>query len=542
MKKKFLFTVLSSLFLTSVFAQTQSLGVDYLRTGELQIAKQIFSNEAAQSPAASNYYLGEIAYSEGKFDVAKDFYNKAIAADPDYSLAYVGLGKLYLKSKSAKEADDAFSSALKKNKKDVAVNVAIAEAYFVNGDEAKANQKIDDALKIDKKSPLPYVLQGEIIESKGNPGEAAGKYDMANYFDPNYTLAYLKSAKVYEGINSELAIEKLKKVLEINPNYTIAYRDLGKIYTTNGFYPQAIEAYQQYFKHKTYTVTDITRFASDYYFTKKYSDAILLLKEGLAIEPNNFVLNRLYMYSLADSKNYAEALPVAQKFFSLEAVKSDKILQDYMTYGDILAKNNQLAAAVDQYNAAIAIDPSKVTVYKDIASAFSEANKYPEAAEYYNKYVSKADTTLLETSDFYNMGKYYYYAASGLKDSTSASAKEKMKSFLNAADQAFATVSVRKPDTYLGYLWRARTNAMLDPETTQGLAKPYYEQTVAVITAKEGGAANNKSELTECYRYLSYYYYLKADKTNSIDFCNKLLSIDPENQTAKAILTDLNKK
>jgi tetratricopeptide (TPR) repeat protein len=542
MKKKFLFTVLSSLFLTSVVAQAQSLAVDYLRTGELQIAKQIFSNEVAQTPAASNYYLGEIAYSEGKLDVAKDFYNKAIAADPEYSLAYVGLGKLYLKSSNVKEAEDAFSSALKKNKKDVSVNVAIAEAYFANGDEAKANLKIEDALKIDKKSPLPYVLQGEILESKGNPGEAAGKYDMANYFDPNYTLAYLKSSKVYEGINSELAIEKLKKVLEINPNYSIAYRDLGKIYTTNGFYAQAIEAYLQYFKHKTYSVADITKFASDYYFTKKYDDAILLLKEGLAIEPDNFVLNRLYMYSLADSKNYAEALPVAQKFFSLEAKKTDKILQDYMSYGDILAKNNQLTAAIDQYNAAIAIDPSKVTVYKDIASAFSESNKYAEAAEYYDKYITKVDTTLLETSDFYTMGRYYYYAASGLKDSTSESAKEKVKSYLKGADQAFATVSVRKPDTYLGYLWRARTNAMLDPETTEGLAKPYYEQTAAVIAAKDGGSTNNKTELTESYRYLAYYYYLKADKANSIDFCNKLLSIDPENQTAKAILGDLSKK
>lgn len=542
MKKKFLFTVLSSLFLTSVVAQTQSLGIDFLRTGELQIAKQIFSNEVSQAPAASNYYLGEIAYSEGKLDVAKDFYNKAIAADAEYSLAYVGLGKLYLKSGNAKEAEDSFSSALKKNKKDVSVNVAIAEAYFVNGDETKANQKIDDALKIDKKSPLPYVLQGEMLESKANPGEAAGKYDMANYFDPNYTLAYLKSARVYEGINSELAIEKLKKVLELNPNYSIAYRDLGKIYTANGFYAQAIEAYTQYFKQKTYSVVDITRFASDYYFTKKYDEAAALLKEGLAIEPNNFVLNRLYMYSLSDSKKYAEALPVAQKFFSLDAVKSDKILQDYMTYGDILAKNNQLTAAVDQYNAAIAIDPSKVTVYKDIASAFSESNQYAEAADYYNRYVAKADTALLETSDFYNMGRYYYYAASSLKDSANVAAKDKMKAYLKQADQAFATVSVRKPDTYLGYLWRARTNAVLDPETSEGLAKPYYEQTVAVITAKEGGSTNNKTELIESYRYLSYYYYLKVDKANCTDYCNKLLSIDPENQTAKAILGDLNKK
>jgi tetratricopeptide (TPR) repeat protein len=542
MKRKISVTILSSLFFVSIFAQNTSLGVDYLRTGEQQIAKQIFLNEVAQKPASSNYYLGEIAYAEGKFDEAKGFYNKALAADPEFSLAYVGLGKYYLKSNNAKAAEDAFSSALKKNKKDVEVNVAIAEAYSVNGQEENANKRIDEAIKNDKKSPLPYILQGDIIASKGNQGDAAGKYDMAIYFDPNYTLAYLKSAKVYEGINSELAIEKLKKVLEINPNYTLAYRDLGKIYVSTGFYPEAIAAYQEFFKGQSYTISDITRYASALYFTKKYDDAASLLKEGLSKEPDNFVLNRLYMYTLADSKQYAEALPVAEKFFSLDAKNSEKILQDYLTYGDILAKNNKLDLALVQYKAAVAIDPSKVTVYKDVATAFADANQYADAAEYYKQYVSKADTTLLESSDYYALGRYYYYAAgTALKDTADTTAKEKSKVYLKEADDAFGTLAKRRPDSHLGFFWRARTNALLDPETTEGLAKPYYDETIKVLIAKDGGASN-KNELVESYRYLAYYYYLKNDKANSIDYSNKLLSIDPENQTAKAILADLNKK
>lgn len=540
MKKKLLVTILSSLFLTTTFAQT-SIGVDYLKTGELKIAKQIFSNEVAQTPAASNYYLGEVAYAEGNMDEAKALYNKALAADAEYSLAYVGLGKCLLKAGDAKSAEDAFSSALKKNKKDVDVNVAIAEAYFLNGQADKADKKIEDALKVDRKSPLPYIMQGEMLEAKGNVGDAAGMYDMANNFDPNYTLAYLKSAKVYETVNPTLAIEKLKKVLEINPNYAIAYRSLGNIYTATGYYPEAIDAYKEYFKQKNYSVTDITHLASDYYFTKKYDEAFPLLKEGLALEPNNFVLNRLYMYALADTKQYADALPVAQKFFSLEAKKTDKILQDYMSYGDILAHNNQLSAALEQYNAAIAIDPSKASVYKDIANAFSEQNQYAEAADYYNKYVSKVDTTQLETMDFYNMGKYYYYAASNIKSDSTADAKAKAKSYLIEADKAFGEVAKRKSDSHLGYFWRARVNAMLDPETTQGLAKPYYEQVASVLTAKADGGASNKSDLIECYRYLSYYYYLKSDKTSSAEYCNKLLALDPENSTAKQILAAVSK-
>ena len=32
--------------------------------------------------------------------------------------------------------------------------------------------------------------------------------------------------------------------------------------------------------------------------------------------------------------------------------------------------------------------------------------------------------------------------------------------------------------------WRARTNSALDPETSQGLAKPYYEGVAALLTGK----------------------------------------------------------
>lgn len=544
MKKKFLFTILSSLFLGSSLVQAQtssvSVGVDYLRTGELKIAKQIFSNELAQSPAASNYYLGEVAYAEGDVEGAKALYDKSLAADPTFSLALVGQGKYDLKKGDTKAAEDAFSSALKKDKKDIAINVAIADAYFANGQEDKANAKIDEAIKYDKKSPLPYILQGEILEAKGSVGDAAGKYDMANLFDPTNTLAYLKSAKVYENINPDLAIEKLKKVLEINPNYFIAYRELGNINTTRGHYGEAIDAYAEFFKHNAYTVADITHFASDYYFTKKYDQAIPLLKEGLALEPNNFVLNRLYMYCLVDSKDYTNALPVAQKFFSLESKKGDRITQDFMSYGDALAKNNQMDAALDQYNAAIALDPTKVTVYKDIAATLADASKYDQAADFYNKYLTKVDTTLIETTDYFKMGRYYFIAAGALKDSTSQDAKEKVATYLKDADQAFAKVAERKPDSYLGYFWRARTNSKLDPDTKAGLAKPFYEQTIAILMQKDGGA-NSKAELVECYSYLTIYYFLKGDKSNAIDNCNLWINLDPDNKQPKDILAELKK-
>lgn len=58
-------------------------------------------------------------------------------------------------------------------------------------------------------------------------------------------------------------------------------------------------------------------------------------------------------------------------------------------------------------------------------------------------------------------------------------------------------------------MWRARTNSAMDPETTEGLAKPYYEKVAEMLLAKNEPRYN--SALIECYSYLGYYYLLKSD-------------------------------
>ena len=48
-----------------------------------------------------------------------------------------------------------------------------------------------------------------------------------------------------------------------------------------------------------------------------------------------------------------------------------------------------------------------------------------------------------------------------------------------------------------------------------------------------------RNELTECYRYLAYYYYLKQDMESSKSYWNKILAIDPSNATAQEALENI---
>ncbi|MBD8389823.1 tetratricopeptide repeat protein [Dysgonomonas sp. BGC7] len=550
--KYFLGSLLSFIISISAFAQNNP-GVDYLSLGEMKLAKEYFTKNMGQAPAESHYYLGEIAYKEGNIAEAKSQYEQGLAKDPESALCAIGLAKLQLKS-SPKEAEDQFKNIQKQkdNKKNVTVILAIAQAYLDNGMKEKALEKLQDARKADKKSPLVYIFEGDMLAKENKPGDAAMQYDQAINFDASCALAYMKGARVYEYINRNTAAEMLKKALEIRPDYRVAYKELAELYRRDGFYPQAIEPYKEYFKGSDYTVEDLTRYASVLYFTGQYDEAKKYISEGLEKEPNNFVLNRLSMYNNNDMKDYQAGLAAGDKFFSIQkptvdAAANDStnryLVQDYLAYGKVLSETGNKTKAIDQYKKAVEIDSSKANLYKEIASICANEGMYADAADFYKRYITVSGEKA-EASDYFQMGRYFYIAGDGVKkDTANVTVDEAWQNALKMykeADAAFAVVGERIPDSYMGPFWRARANASMDPETTAGLARPYYEQTVKVILDKNDG--ENKKELIEAYSYLSYYFYLQFDKHKKADdklkvkeYAEKILELDPENGNGKML-------
>jgi len=107
------------------------------------------------------------------------------------------------------------------------------------------------------------------------------------------------------------------------------------------------------------------------------------------------------------------------------------------------------------------------------------------------------------------------------------------------ADSLFAKVITMDPTSYRGYYFRARTNFELDPETLQGIAKPYYEQTIQIVEAKADPRYNQI--IIECCKYMGFYYYLKKDYTQSKIYWNKILALEPANTTALGAIDGIDK-
>lgn len=514
------------------------LAIAYYKAQQPAIAQQLLEqqlknctdNPSSCSPtelAQAYYYLGEIAFDAQQIDKAQSYYQKGWKASNDYPYNKVGEGKILLASDRA-TAQKMFDEAVKINKKDTKTLIAIASAYNNQKMSKEANSYLEKAQKLNSKDPAIYIYQGDVLFASKKPGEAAGKYEQAIYFDPDCSEAYLKYANVYQNVTPSLAISMLQKVITNHPDFLLAYNALGNVYSQQGQYAKAIDAYKKYMEGNLYASEDLVHYASALFFDKRYQEAGEVIAKGLSIEPDNFLLQRLNMYNAFETKDYDNGLQQATRFFNTPNGKF--IWQDYLYQGRLLNATQQYGSSLKNLQKAVELADNHNEIYKDIANVYNSLGNDAKAAETYVKYMA-LEKDHVSISDYFQLGVYYYTAAS-----TDSSDVSRSNAYLQKADSLFSKVSEQAPNSYLGSLWQARTNSMLDPETEQGLAKPYYETCLKNL---ESNKDKHPKELAECYRYLGYFYYLKKDLDNSRIYWNKVLEIDPSNKVAQEALQSI---
>jgi tetratricopeptide (TPR) repeat protein len=540
---------------SGVFASSNEKGIDLYRAELYNAAKLFFLDQQNQSPqeqAENYYYLGQTYYQLQQIDSAAYYYEKAIQSDTEYPFGYIGEGKLALVKGELKTADALFKKANGLAKKNPSVQTTIAEVYVNANLKTQAEEALDKARKVNKKYPGIYVVEGDMLMKEGKIGDACARYENAIAFEKNDKIAYLKLARVYKNINTSEALKYLDELTRIDPDYIPAYALIGDINRDSGMYLQALKAYEKFISIQGVPILQHERYAQLLYFTDQYEKSLKQIDYILKNDPANPVMHRLQAYNNFKLENNALALSEMAKFLQDNPVDKH-IYLDYITYGRLLLKEKQPEAAVDAFLKAAALDPKKPEVYKELANAYETAHNYPDAIKQYEKYFEVETTPVVY--DYFYYAQANYSAASGYIDAeyleTPITPEQKeiddaaFRSYIEKGNNALGEVISRSPESYLGYLWRARLNSFIDVKeqkakgsAMQGVAKPYYEEALQVmLAANQDGRRNN--EIIEAYRYLASYYLLLDDKINAGDYFKKILEVEPENAIAKDALTQL---
>lgn len=555
---------------TPAIAQNYADGIEYYKSGQPDRAKIILErtlNDSETKQAESYYYLGEIAFPTSK-DSAMMYFEKGIAADPEFALNYIGKGKVIMgkpaanDEKSVKAAIKAGEKELKAAlkikgaKKDPAVALAYVEAYYDNNlPYQEAVNRFYEKLLADY-APY-YVFLGDIEAQKEEWGEACKNYELAfQWYDTTCVEAYIKFAGIYFRINPDIAIDNVLRLLQMRPNSAIAQRELAESYYRADKFNEAVQAYETYMQNPTAFQTDRPRYAALLYYDKQYEKSLALSEELLETFPDNIMLKRLVMYNTYELKDYVSAIKAAEDLFSTPNATFNS--RDYVQYGKLLLALGQHDKAIEALEKAVEIDPTRLELYKELMTGLQKAGNYMRRAEVQDLYVKQlAAVEQDKTQDYFIAGRYYYMAAARAYQAndttTTRIAAEK-------ADSCFAIVVEKAPEDYRGHLWRASSTALLDPERKTGIAIPFYEKAIEVIlqdlnnteTPPTEAVANRlKKDLIEAYTYMANFEYmaeynkylaLPDDQkgtfkfTNTIEWCNKILKVDPNHAATKEFL------
>jgi tetratricopeptide (TPR) repeat protein len=230
-----------------------------------------------------HYYLEK--RTPESLEKARDFFNRAIAQDPNFAQAYVGLADYwsvapdYLHiavSESLPKEKAASLQALALDGRSAAAHLALANAYCDTWDWNQAEGEFQQALRLDPNFANAHHWYGLYLSWRGQHQEGlahlerAVELDRTNLkYNDNLAEGYL-NAREYDR-----ALVQLNKTVAMYPDSSILYNDLGDLYRAMGKYDLWLESWkkQAVLSRNQYRVAAIEQISRTYR-AKGYSAAV----------------------------------------------------------------------------------------------------------------------------------------------------------------------------------------------------------------------------------------------------------------------------
>jgi tetratricopeptide (TPR) repeat protein len=528
MKKTFILLLPALLIFNAANSQTIDEAKKNIYYEHFETAKNILQSVIKRNDASPDawYWLGEIYLEENNIDSAKKILenkvgqlsaeNSSLKQNP---LIFIGWAHLLLDSGLKEQAREQMVKVLEASKyKDPAALLAVANANIdsKNGDSLWAVELLGKAIKRDKKNAEIYTALGDAYRKIVDGSNAILSYDKALQINPSYAEAMFKKGRIYKTQkNVEIYLDRFSKAIQADSLYTPALYELYYYY----YFRDVVKAKQFLTKYITnsepspkhaYMIADLD------YVSQNWDLAIneakdILTQEGSSAQPR---LYKMIAYSEAALGDSSMALTNMNLYFEKQN-DSSLVAKDFEMKATLLEHvNPDKSLAIEWYKKALGLVQDKlesVSYMINVADLQKQLGNSDREADWREKiYELKDRPTNL---DIYKWGMALYLGKNYLK-----------------ADSVFAIYEEKYPDQVHGYLWRARSNALIDTNMEKGLAVPHYLGLVNIISKD---TAKNKQLLVSTFEYLgAYEANTTKDYTASLGYYDKILELDPENSDA----------
>ncbi len=527
MKPGLLAAALMVLF-TVVKAQTIEEGKNFLYYEKYNSAKAAFGKLVAANPndVDAVYWLGQTLISPDERTAkdiaeAKALYQKALMANSSSALLLAGMGHIELLEGKGPEARNHFevATSLSQGKIAAVLNaIGFANINAKAGDLAYGIDKLKLATTLKKmNNPDVYVNLGDAYKKAGEGGQAQTAYEAALAINPKYARASYRIGKIYQtqGVAQEdIYMKYFNDAIEKDAAYAPVYENLYNLYYTTDVKKSA-----EYLNKFLATTEDNPRncylSASILYAQALFTDALKKADECIGANPTPYVkLYGIKAYAYNKLRDSLNAKAAFEKYFQV----ADPALigtGDYATYATTLLKfpgNDSLAGTfIDKAVALDTLEANKVVFLKTMAAVYESQKKFKEAADWYAKIVAtkKAPGKV----DLYNAGFNYFRVGK-----------------YASAIAIFNAYSQKYPEDAFGYYMTGKAKWGIDSTMTQGLANADFEKAISVGLVDP--VKYKAQVLGSCKYFVAYAANVKKDNKAAIDYCDKILAIDPQDAEA----------
>lgn len=225
-----------------------------------QLARPATTNlDAFESYSKGRAFLDRYEMVEN-VDLAIQMFDEALKLDPDFALAYAGLGEAYWRKYNDK-------------RETVWVERAIAAS--------------DRALALDPYQAQVHISLGIIYHGTGKIERAIEEFELAAQLRPVSDDAFRWLGRCYTRKGeTERAISCFERAIEIRPGYWDNYNKLGECYYTFGRYREAAEQYRRIIEIQPDNFQGYSNLGSMYYLLGLYEDSAAMSRRAIEINPN----------------------------------------------------------------------------------------------------------------------------------------------------------------------------------------------------------------------------------------------------------------
>lgn len=544
--KKFKIFSLALVATTVANAQDLETAKKAIDAEQFEKAKSLLKSviQAKPSNGRATFLLGNVYLKQNIADSATIYFQKGLTATEGGKFNNIGLGQMDLDANNLAAAKAKFDLVTKDlKKKDIEEYIYIARAYM-NADKPNYKAAIEILNKAKLANPNDAQVQlalGDAYYGDKNQNDAYVAYRNAYQADNTLLRAKMQLGVLLKGAKAYTeAVKAYNEVIAINPNYGPVYRELAETYylwgnnvpsTYTENIQKALGFYEKYMSLTDYSITSRMRHADFLILAKDYKALEIEANKMKEIDGVNPRILRYLGYSAYENGNIDAALKALQDYTANTANKV--IPRDFVYLGQAKIKKGTsedgksvdptlLASAIEDIKRAVSTDPLVANELNELGKKFYDQKAFGAAAAVFEVAVSVPTSKNYLIDNFY-LGNAIYY------DNTRKDLAKPDPIALQKADVAFGNVIAASPNTADAYIFRARTNNLLEKDD---IMAANYQLYIDTVTNKgEAEITKNKAKFIEAYNNMAS-HYANSDKAKAKELLNKTLALDPANAYA----------